>query len=190
MSRLAIVILTAFLGGALATSTAACSGPWSGKPEKLKKPRKKKRPKEEKPPEQVAEDIEVIEKCRTDFFGDEYKKRRRAKESRKMAKQADALLIEAEQTEGPRRIPIVTEALGTLENALKKDPYGPEATYKMAVAYALVGRKGCALALLERLAELQKHPDVENEAYRMVQRAVRDQSFANFEQDAKKALGE
>ena len=174
----------------MATSTAACSGPWSGKSEKLRKPRKKKRPKAEKPPEQVAEDIEVVEKCRTDFFGPEFKKRRRPKDSRRMAKQADSLLVEAEQTEGPRRIPIVTEALGTLSNALKKDPYGAEATYKMAVAYALVGRKGCALALLERLAELQKHAPVENEAYRMVQRAVRDQAFAEFEQDAKKALGE
>ena len=45
---------------------------------------------------------------------------------------------------------LIQEALSKLRNALRADPYGPEPTYKMAVAYALVGKKGCSLALLER----------------------------------------
>ncbi len=62
--------------------------------------------------------------------------------------------------------------MGTLSNALAKDPYGPEPTYKLAVAYALLGRKSCSLALLERLKGLAGMPDVEKEASRTIQRAV------------------
>jgi hypothetical protein len=85
---------------------------------------------------------------------------------------------------------MVIEAMGTLSNALRKDPYGPEPTYKLAVAYALVGKKKCSLALLERLKQLATLADVEKEASRTIQRAARDPAFAAFQKEAKTALGE
>ena len=48
----------------------------------------------------------------------------------------------------------VKDAVDKYRNALTKDPYNPEATVKLAEAYDLVQRKGCALAMLRRLATL------------------------------------
>ena len=42
---------------------------------------------------------------------------------------------------------------------------------------------------LERLNELTKMPDVMNEAERVIQRALKDQSFEVFRKDADAALG-
>ncbi len=174
----------AFGFGSLQTG---CAGPYSGKPAKLKKPRKKKRPKAVEE-EAAAQEPVFDEKCRTNFFAPP-SARRKTRQSRSLAKQADRYLVEAEEKEGQARISTVSDALSKLRNALKADPYGPEATYKMAAAYAMVGKKACALALLERLNELTKMPAVMNEAERVINRALRDDSFEPFRKDANAALG-
>lgn len=175
------------LGLSLGAAQWGCAQPYSGKPERLKKPRKKKKP--EPTEQEVAEkELEFDEKCRTNFF-DKPTTLRKTRLSRRLAKQADGMLVEAEEEEGQARISSVSEALSKLTNALKADPYGPEATYKMAVAYALVGKKGCAIALLERLQQLTRHPEAMNEAERVVNRALRDHSFEPFRKDADAALG-
>ncbi len=46
------------------------------------------------------------------------------------------------------------DAIDRYREALQKDPYDPEATLKLALAYDRVLRKGCALAMLHRLADL------------------------------------
>lgn len=178
---------------ALAISApAACSSPYGGKAEKLKKPKKKDRPAEE---DKVAEGEgegatpAADDQCRTNFF-DAPTKRRSARDARRLADQAGGILTDADRTEGARRAGLLVEALDKLSNALKKDPYGPEPTYRMAVAYAMAGRNSCSLKLLDRLNQLQKHPDVDKEAGRAVQRALRDPVFDKFRKDANKALGE
>lgn len=183
--RLAITALVVALGLGVATG---CPGPYSGKPERLAKPRKKKRP--EPTAEEAVAQKEVVfdEKCRANFF-DTPTSSRKVGLARSLAKQADSLLAEADGQEGPARITSVKEALGKLKNALSADPYGPEATYKMAVAYALVGKKGCSLRLLERLQALTKHPDAGPEAERVINRAMADQSFDPFRKDADQAMG-
>lgn len=182
--------ICALLALALSTPTA-CKHPYSGKPERLRKPRPKKPKKDEAAAPVVVKERGLDDKCRTNFFADPGRvKRRRARDARKLAKAADKLLVEAEQTDEEDRKPIVVDAMGRLRNALEKDPYGPFPTYKLAVAYALVGKKGCALALLERLKALQEHPPVETEATRTVKRAARDLAFDRFREDARQALGE
>lgn len=167
--------------------TASCALPYSGNPERLSKPRKKKRP--EVNPEAAAETAPVLDdKCRTNFF-DEPTTRRKASTANQLSRQAEPLLVQAEEQEGPERISSVKDALSKLKSALKADPYSPEATYRMAVAYALVGKKGCAVALLERLQELTKLPGIEGEAERTINRAARDQNFDIFRKDADTALG-
>jgi hypothetical protein len=195
MNRLAILVLLA-LGAA--TLAAGCgSGPYTGSPERLKKPRAKKRPDSDKnKPTEVAEGTgpggKVAlseEKCRTNFFAEPRKTPRRAKEARNMAIQADSSLVAADRQLGPARQQLVVEAMGTLSNALVRDPYGPEPTYKLAVAYAMLGHKSCSLALLERLKGLAGMPDVEKEAARAIQRASRDAAFEPFGKEARTAMG-
>ncbi|HTE51872.1 MAG TPA: hypothetical protein VK698_13550 [Kofleriaceae bacterium] len=199
MNRLAILLVLAAFGAASMSAATGCgSGPYTGKPERLKKPRAKKRPDDKVAPSEVAEGGGKTgkpaaisdEQCRTNFFAEPKKGPRRVKEARTMAMQADSSLLAAERQFGPARQQLVVEAMGTLSNALGKDPYGPEPTYKLAVAYALLGRKSCSLALLERLKGLATMPDVEKEASRTIQRAARDPAFEPFSKEARTAMGQ
>lgn len=183
------LLLSSALVLAIATPVAGCSSPYDAKAERLKKPKKKKRPDAEEADAGADEQPLADDKCRTNFFA-EPTKRRKARDGRRLASQADGLLVDADRADGKRRVSLLVEALEKLSNALKKDPYGPEPTYKMAVAYAMAGRKSCALKLLDRLNTLQKHPDVDKEASRAVQRALRDPAFEKFRKDADQALGE
>lgn len=183
------------VAGVLALTAGACgSGPYTGKPEKLRKPRAKKRPEGTTGPTEVTEETKPAEmsneQCRTNFFGEPYRSKRYKAEAKGMAMQADSSLVAAERQFGPARQQLVVEAMGTLSNALRKDPYGPEPTYKLAVAYALIGRKSCSLALLERLKLLLTLPDVEKDAQRVIQRAARDPAFSQFQKEARTVLGE
>jgi hypothetical protein len=193
MIRLAILLTLALGAG---SALGACgSGPYTGKPEKLKKPRAKKRPEGSANPTEVAGRGGAAtpmsdDDCRTNFFAEPMKGRRQKNEARNMAMQADSTLMAAERKFGPERQQMVVEAMGTLSNALQKDPYGPEPTYKLAVAYALVGKKKCSLALLERLKQLRTLADAEKETARTIQRAARDPAFGAFQKEAKTALGE
>jgi hypothetical protein len=191
MKQLMILVLAGALAGTIVST--GCAGPYSAKPESLKKPRAKKRPKDQKPATEVPDDTDGTvtmsdEKCRTNFFAEPFKGRRKSRDARAMAGEAESTLVSAERSPA-RRKAMVIEAMSILENALEKDPYGPEPTYKLAVAYAMVGQKSCALALLERLKDLQKLPEVEGEAARTIQRASRDPAFDPFQSDAKRALG-
>jgi hypothetical protein len=200
MNRLAILLALALFGAfSFPAGLAGCgSGPYTGKPERLKKPRSKKRPDDKAAPTEVAEGGKEggagaalsDEKCRTNFFAEPKKGPRKIKEARNMAIQADSGLLAAERQFGPARQQLVVESMATLSNALVKDPYGPEPTYKLAVAYALLGKKSCTLALLERLKGLTGMPDVEKEATRTIQRASRDPAFEPFSKEARTALGQ
>lgn len=191
-TRIAAIALAFVLGGAL-MGTSACSGPYSGKAEKLKKPsRKPKPPPTEEELAAAAAGPQLDDKCRTNFFDDpkDKAKKRKAKEGLGLAKEADPMLFEAEAKEGMDRISKVKEAMSKLRNSLEKDPYGPEATYKLAVAYALVNKKGCSIALLTRLKELEKFPDVEAESGRVIKRVLGDPAFDLFRKDANAAVGQ
>lgn len=191
MIRLAILLATA-LG--LAAAPGCGSGPYTGKPEKLKKPRAKKRPAGETVASEVTEEGKPAEisneQCRTNFFAEPYRSKRYPREAKGMANQADQSLVAAERQFGPARQQLVVEAMGTLSNALRKDPYNPEATYKLSVAYAILGKKSCTIALLERLKTLETLPDVEREAHRVIERAARDPAFTPFQKEAKTTLGQ
>lgn len=184
--RFAITALAMAALVGFGTSQLGCAHPYSGKAEKLKKPRKKKKPKATE--EELAAAPVLDEKCRTNFFMDPTT-RRKVRRGKSLAGEADGILGDADGSEGQQRITTVKRALSKLRNALSADPYGPEATYKMAVAYAMVGKKGCAVALLDRLNQLTKMPAVASEAERTVNRALRDQNFELFREDADAALG-
>jgi len=60
---------------------------------------------------------------------------------------------------------MITDAVADLVTALKADPYNVTASYALAAAYSRIGRKQCALNLLERLSNLRRlnsfNPEVE-----------------------------
>jgi len=195
MSRTAILAACVAALFGLAGLGAGCSaGPYTGKPEKLKKPRAKKRKDGKATAVQADGEGGVMvmsdEPCRTNFFAPPFNKRRASSTAKSMAAQADQALLAAERKVGPGRQEMVVDAMATLGNALRKDPYAPEPTYKLAVAYALAGKRKCSVALLERLKSLADYPPTEAEASRTIQRAARDPAFKPFEKDARTALGE
>lgn len=186
LRRSAVVLFAVAVGGSAVMAATGCGGgPYSGPPEKLARPKEKRRP---KPKEGEEPALATDEKCRTNFFEDPTT-RRQARLGLTLSKQAETTIVEAEAQSGEARVLLIQEALSKLRNALRADPYGPEPTYKMAVAYALVGKKGCSLALLERLQALSRMPAVAGEAERTIARALRDQAFNAFRKDADAALG-
>jgi hypothetical protein len=167
-----------FLAAAIA---AGCAGPHAGDAEPLERPRSIQG-------EAGGDDDADRDRCRTNFYGDPHRGTRRADEAREMARLSDGVLLRAERSRGEEREAAVLEAMSQLVAALERDPYGPEPTYKLAVAYALVDRRACSLRLLERVAELQALPEVAAEAGRMIQRAKRDMIFDAFRDEADAAL--
>jgi predicted Zn-dependent protease len=166
--------------------SGACSGPYEGmKAESLKKPSKKARPPDAAP---VAEEIKYDEDCKTKFQEDGSKVRRKSPNQQIDA--GDQALQLVDQTPDPAaKANAAIEAINKYKNALAQDPYSATATYKLAVSYALVRKKGCALALLKRLTELQKHPDFEGEATRMIKSVDDEPAFKGFHKDALTAAG-
>jgi hypothetical protein len=185
LRRSAVVFFAVVIASSAAAVTLGCGGPYSGPAEKLSRPKEKRRP---KPKEGEEPALAMNDKCRTNFFEDPTS-RRQARLGLTLSKQAETPIVEAEAETGEARVLLIQEALSKLRNALRADPYGPEPTYKMAVAYALVGKKGCSLALLERLQALSRMPAVGSEAERTIARALRDQAFNTFRKDADAALG-
>ena len=187
LRRLSILFFAALICGAFMTSTTGCAHPYSGKPDRLSKPRKKKKPKKEETA--AAAEVQWDEKCRVDFF-DKPTKKRSPRAAKALSKKAGSMLLDAEGQENTQKVRTVIDAINKLRSALKKDPYGPDPTYRLAVAYALVAKKGCSLELLKRLAALKTHPDVEKEANRKAKQAAGDPAFDGFKKEAETALGE
>lgn len=80
---------------------------------------------------------------------------------------------------------LVVAGIGHYSNALTKDPYDPEATLKLALAYDKVLRRGCALKLLARLVTLENHPKFRVAAHRVID-SVTDNTewFKGYRKDA------
>ena len=85
---------------------------------------------------------------------------------------------------------MIKEAIDKYRNALIKDPYNVDATLKLAVAYDKVLRKGCALAMLKRLAALSNNPKCASEANRNIDSIdANGQWFKGYRKEAMAAVG-
>ena len=77
------------------------------------------------------------------------------------AKLAASGLTELQAAEGnadkPSREKQISDAVDTFITALLADPYNVNATYNLAAAYARIGRKQCAVNLLERMLQMRQH---------------------------------
>lgn len=171
----------------------ACQPLYGGKPEKLVTPAQKKAPKEEP----VAEvQIKEIDDCQADFRGDA--KIALAKLTPQASSQSAALTSEGDTalansdkaTEPSAQAGLIKESIDKYRNALIKDPYNAEATLKLALAYDKVYRKGCAIAMLKRLASLAGNPKYGRAANPAID-SIGDngQWFKRYRKDATAAVG-
>lgn len=82
------------------------------------------------------------------------------------------------------------DAIDRYREALQKDPYDAEATLKLALAYDRMMRKGCALAMLHRLAELADSDKLGSEARPKVELVKQNGHwFRGYRLAAEKAAG-
>jgi hypothetical protein len=137
----------------LATFAAAACGPlYGGKAEKLKPPAKKHRPPEA---DVAAAPIKYIDDCTVNFATPAVTPRGNSA-ARSNAEAAEQKVDESIRAEDPKaQISAIEGAISAAKVALKADPYNANATLQLARAYDRALRKGCALALLKRLATLE-----------------------------------
>ena len=172
---------------ALAVTVPACSPLYGSKPERLRNPDKKKRP----PEAEVKVEIQYIDQCTANFSDDPKKTRPQIPLGRQLYDQAENALAQSDQAkEDTMKVSLIKEAIDKYRNALIKDPYNVPATLKLAVAYDRVLRKGCAIAMLKRLASLSNNPKWAAEANRNIDTIdANAQWFKGYRKDALAAVG-
>jgi hypothetical protein len=177
---------------AAALISIGCGGPYKGKPEKL--PKVKKSP----PPEEVATDepaveIKYDEECSAKFTDDPNKaKRSSSKAGSFIAAGNDNMSRAGTSTDPAVQVDNIVKAIEQYKKALLEDHYNPEATFNLAVAYAQVRKKGCAMKMLKRLGELATNPRLAGGQTRLdaFLNLVEDESaFKPFKNDAMQAIG-
>jgi hypothetical protein len=172
----------------LALMLVACQPLYGGKPEHLKNPEKKKRPPEAEAP---PPEIKYVDDCNADFRDDPKKVHPQTPMSRQLSDAGDVAMQSSEKEKNDqKKVDLIREAIDKYRNALIKDPYNITATLQLAVAYDRVLRKGCAIAMLKRLAALSNNPKFSNEANRNIDSIdANGQWFKGYRKDALAAVG-
>ena len=178
----------------LAVGAISCASPHSGPAESLELPKRKKAAEgaKEEPKTAVYGGLTEPDTCKTDFKGKEQPlvKAAAANRAKSITQDAFNAMAGIETAVGMQRRNMAAESLGILNDALRVDPYSPQATYAMAASYAHVGKKRCALEMLDRLADLSQFPELAADVGKLKGRAKVDAAFEPFRKEADQALGE
>ena len=171
----------------IAAFGAGCQPLYGGKPEKLHNPEKKKRPPEEA---SAPTEVKYIEDCATNFRDDK-RPNPQTGISNGLVGDGDTALAQSNKAKDPpSQAELIKVAIDRYRNALVKDPFNAEATLKLAIAYDLVYRKGCALALLKRLSALSANPKYAKSANRSIDSVTDNtQWFKGYRKDAISSVG-
>lgn len=165
-----------------------CQALYGGKPEKLRNPEKKKRPPE--PPEAEIV-VKYVEDCAADFRGDPTKVRPQTPMANQLVGEGEVALQSSDKAKDPAsQAELIRVSIDKFRNALIKDPYNAEATLQLALAYDRVLRKGCAIAMLKRLASMELNPRFASPAKRAADRVTDNAGwFKGYRKDAVAAVG-
>ena len=188
MGRTSLVLACVLLASS-ALGTTGCAALYGGKPEKLKNPEKRK-----KPPEAPEAEVKVIyiDDCAADFRGDPTKVSRQGAMSNQLTGEGETALVSGDKAKDQAaQAEFYKLGISKLSNALQKDPYNHDATLALALAYDKVNRKGCALALLKRIAQLEANAAKFGRGPKALADRVTDtpQWFKGYRKDAIAALG-
>lgn len=188
MGRTSLVLACVLLASS-AIGSAGCASLYGGKPEKLRNPEKKK-----KPPEAPEAEVKIVyvEDCAADFRGDPNKVARQSGMSSQLTGEGETALTSGDRAkDSASQVEFYKLGISKLSNALQKDPYNHDATLALAIAYDKVNRKGCALALLKRLSQLEANAAKFGRGPKALADRVTDtpQWFKGYRKDAIAALG-
>jgi len=186
MRILGVLIVAALLG------TTGCGGPYKGKPERLPKVKKSEPPPVTEGPA-PGSDIVYDEECSAKFVEDANKAKKSASKASGFVSAGNDNLARAGGSTDPAvQIDNIVRAIEQYKKALLEDHYNAEATFQLAVAYAQVRKKGCALKLLKRLGELSVNPRLAGGHTRLdsfLNLVEDEQAFRPFKNDAMQAIG-
>jgi hypothetical protein len=178
-----VVVIAAAAAGA-----AGCQPLYGGKPERLPAPSRKKPPKEEAT---VEAPVKTIDECQADFRSDPRAVRQQASLASQLTGEGDTAFASSAKAADPTaQASLLRESVDKYRSALIKDPYSIEATLKLALAYDKALRKGCAIAMLKRLAALAANPRFARTANPAID-SISDnaQWFKYYRKDAMAAVG-
>jgi len=166
---------------------AACQPMYGDKAATLKTPPPVKPPKDL--PVEVVK-VTYVDDC--EFITKAVKNPRRdVKRAQIHVRTGDAKIADADVAAEPvRKGDLFIAGIDQYGTALTSDPFDAEATLKLALAYDKVLRKGCALALLQRLNKLAENPTYADSANEKID-AVTDHKkwFEGYRPAALKAVG-
>lgn len=184
-------VAVTLLSAVLATSgLGACGGLYSGKPEKLYKPSKKKEPDVVVAPVEIKWNDECNAKLNEEPGSALKTHKKNEARVRQLAAQAQELLDSAATaTDNQQKAGQTADAIDKLRKGLVDAPYSAEATYSLAIGYARSRRRACSLAMLKRLAALEKYDDFTATAHRLILDALDNGEFQPFRKQADEALG-
>ncbi len=179
--------------GIVASGLAACGGPYKGKPEKVRGVKVTEEPVEETTGPAVAE-IKWIDDCEGGGFTDDPNKakKKQTDASAFTSTGDDAMSAAKVESDDNARAEQIVKAIESYKKALLANHYDPEATYKLAVAYAQVRRKGCALKMLNRLGKLTNNVRLAGGQIRLdgfLDAVESEPAFKPFKNDALKEIG-
>jgi hypothetical protein len=183
-SRSGVLALAIVLGAGV----TGCQPLYGGKPDKLPTPQRRKAP-----PTETVVDIPVkeIDDCQADFRADPKRVTPNSRIAKDLTADGVSTIIASDKIADPMaQANKLREGIDKFRNALIKDPYYIEATLQLALAYDRVYRKGCAIAMLKRLATLSAHPDFARQANAAID-SISDngQWFKRYRKDAMTAAG-
>jgi hypothetical protein len=172
----------------LLIASIGCKPLYGDKPDKLKNPERKKPPPD---PETSAIPVKYVEDCTANFRDDPKQARPNPGLANQLVGDGDTALQNANKAkDAASQAELIKISIDKYRNALIKDPYNHEATLKLALAYDLVLRKGCALAMLKRLASMQANPKYSKLANAKADEVVDNASwFKGYRKDAVAAVG-